>query len=262
MHYTSNIDAMPGGNVKSEDDMPQQQEQPSTYFVQDRSSTNERMRLAHQEAMLTAKIGGVLLEQDDPAKLRTVIDIGCGAGGWLIEVAKTYPQIEKLIGIDISQWMVDYANERALSEGVRDRVEYHVTSVFDLCSCCPGGYFDLVNQRFGWSYLRTMDWPRVLDSYRHITKPGGIIRLMEGNALDTSSSPALEQLCDLAVEVFYRAGHLFEPEKHSIINHLPAILRDNGIQDVQERDVLTRDVVVAVLLPECGRGFRSEQLQH
>src|SRR5467141_3725559 len=31
---------------------------------------------------------------------------------------------------------------------------------------------------------------------------------------------------------------------------------------MQERDVLTRDVVLAVLLPECGRPFGSKQLQH
>src|ERR1700676_968540 len=31
---------------------------------------------------------------------------------------------------------------------------------------------------------------------------------------------------------------------------------------MQERDVLPRDVVLAVLLPECGRPLRSEQFQH
>src|ERR1700726_4805133 len=38
----------------------------------------------------------------------------------------------------------------------------------------------------------------------------------------------------------------------------------NGVEagPMQERDVLTRDVVLAVLLPECGRLFRSKQLQH
>src|SRR6266478_3420817 len=38
----------------------------------------------------------------------------------------------------------------------------------------------------------------------------------------------------------------------------------NGIKScaMQERDVLMRDVVVAVLLPECGGGFRPKKLQH
>src|SRR5216683_7778139 len=38
----------------------------------------------------------------------------------------------------------------------------------------------------------------------------------------------------------------------------------NGVEPgpMQERDVLTRDVVLAVLLPECGQPFRSKQLQH
>src|ERR1700681_730481 len=38
----------------------------------------------------------------------------------------------------------------------------------------------------------------------------------------------------------------------------------NGVEAgaMQECDVLARDIVVAVLLPECGRPFRSKQLQH
>src|SRR5260370_32965778 len=38
----------------------------------------------------------------------------------------------------------------------------------------------------------------------------------------------------------------------------------NGVEPgpMQERDVLSRDVVFAVLLPKCGRPFRSKQLQH
>src|SRR6202035_3879035 len=38
----------------------------------------------------------------------------------------------------------------------------------------------------------------------------------------------------------------------------------NGVEagPMQERNVLPRDVVLAVLLPECGRPFRPKQLQH
>src|SRR2546429_1209723 len=38
----------------------------------------------------------------------------------------------------------------------------------------------------------------------------------------------------------------------------------NGVEagPMQERDVLTRDVVLAVLLPECGRPFRPQEFQH
>src|SRR5882762_6161468 len=37
----------------------------------------------------------------------------------------------------------------------------------------------------------------------------------------------------------------------------------NGVEPgpMQERDILTRDVVLAILLPECGRPFRSKELQ-
>lgn len=36
--------------------------------------------------MVTKAMGGALPEQADPTLFRRVLDIGCGTGGWLIEV--------------------------------------------------------------------------------------------------------------------------------------------------------------------------------
>ncbi len=66
-------------------------EHPSTYFVQDRESKEELERVQLQDHMITAGMGGVLPEQPDPTSFQRVLDVGCGTGGWLIEVAKTYP---------------------------------------------------------------------------------------------------------------------------------------------------------------------------
>ena len=81
-------------------DLPR--EHPSTYIVQNRSSLDELTRLEIQDKMLTIGMGGVLPELADPTILRRVLDAGCGTGGWLMETAKTYPTIENLVGVDIS----------------------------------------------------------------------------------------------------------------------------------------------------------------
>jgi SAM-dependent methyltransferase len=68
-------------------------------------------------------MGGVLPEQPDPTIFHRILDIGCGTGDWLIETAKTYPDMSLLIGVDISNKMVEYARAQAVAEQVNDRNE-------------------------------------------------------------------------------------------------------------------------------------------
>lgn len=70
-----------------------QQERTTPYIVQDRSSQDELQRLEIQDKMITNGMGGVLPELPDPTTLRRVLDVGCGTGGWLIELARTSTQI-------------------------------------------------------------------------------------------------------------------------------------------------------------------------
>jgi len=54
---------------------------PSTYFVQDRKNKKEFTRLMMQDKKLTAAMGGILPEQPDPTVFHRVLDVGCGTGG-------------------------------------------------------------------------------------------------------------------------------------------------------------------------------------
>jgi ubiquinone/menaquinone biosynthesis C-methylase UbiE len=104
-----------------------------------------------------------------------VLDVGCGTGNWLIEAAKAYPTMSLLIGIDISAKMVKYACEQAEEQQVNDRVEFHTMDALRLLEF-PDKYFDLVNLRLGVSYLRTWDWPKLLQELQRVTRSGGVIR--------------------------------------------------------------------------------------
>jgi predicted TPR repeat methyltransferase len=57
-------------------------ENPSAYFVMDRSNLEEMTRLDNQDTMLTKGMG-VMPEQPDPTNFKRILDIGCGTGGWL-----------------------------------------------------------------------------------------------------------------------------------------------------------------------------------
>jgi ubiquinone/menaquinone biosynthesis C-methylase UbiE len=215
--------------------MPQQpKEHPSTYFMYGRSNEEEELkRLDGQDRLFTVCMGGVLPEQSDPSTFQRVLDVGCGPGGWLIETARTYPTISLLAGIDISSRMIDYAKAQANAAGVSDRTQFQTGDALRMLEF-PNNFFDLVNHRFGLSYLRKWDWPKLLREYQRVTKPEGVIRITEAGRTE-SNSPALNRLMDLSFQAFYQAGHLFTPERAGIINHLAEQMHQYGIEQVQTK---------------------------
>src|SRR5262249_22287442 len=160
-----------------------------------------------QDRMLTTGMGGVLPELSDAANLRRVLDVGCGTGGWLLEVARTYPSIKKLVGADISDKMLAYAHAQAVAEQLDKQVQFQAT---DALRALPfsDNFFDLVNQRLGASWLRTWEWKKILLEYQRVVRPGGIIRITEYGTFE-NSSPALTKLNDITLETFYNSGRLF-----------------------------------------------------
>ncbi|HLZ62358.1 MAG TPA: class I SAM-dependent methyltransferase [Ktedonosporobacter sp.] len=210
-------------------------EQHSTYFVQDRSNRDELNRLQLQDQIITAGMGGVLAEQADPTLFQHVLDVGCGTGGWLIEVASTYPTISLLIGVDISDRMLKYARTQAESRQVNDRVEFHLMDALRTLDF-PDHHFHLVNQRYGGSYLRTWDWPELLERYHRLTKPGGMVRITEPNMITESSSSALLRLSEISwLGALQQSGHLFTPDRSGITAGIPRLLHQFGFQNVQTR---------------------------
>ncbi len=208
-------------------------EHPSTYFVQDRSSQEELERLRVQDELLTRSMGGVLPEQPDATGYQRVLDVGCGTGGWLIEAAKTYPTMGRLVGVDISPRMLASARQHAQVERVADRVQFQAMDALRMLEF-PTGTFDLVNQRLGLSYLRKWDWPKLLREVQRVTRAGGVVRLTESD-IATSSSPAFSRLCRCAQEAFFQAGHFVSPTHDGITNVLASLLEQAGLQQIQTR---------------------------
>jgi ubiquinone/menaquinone biosynthesis C-methylase UbiE len=132
--------------------------------------------------------------------------------------------------------MVEYGQALAKEQGVSDRVEFSVMDALRTLEF-PTGSFDLINQRLGWSYLRTWEWPNLLQEYQRVTQPGGVIRITETAAFGETSSPALNQLYDIARDAFFHAGHLFSNDPQGITNKLAELLHQQGIQNVQTRPV-------------------------
>ncbi|HTK09048.1 MAG TPA: class I SAM-dependent methyltransferase [Ktedonobacteraceae bacterium] len=208
-------------------------ERPSTYFVQDRSNQDELSRLQVQDHLLTVGIGGVLPEQPDPTVFPHVLDVGCGTGGWLIELAQTTPTCTRLVGVDASPTFIAYARARAEAEQVSDRVEFHAMDALRMLEF-PDATFDLVNHRFAASWLRTWDWPKLLQEYQRVCRSGGVVRVTEPMAT-RSNGPALSRLSELFLQAFYQAGHFFTAANEGVTGELARLLRQHGLQEVQTR---------------------------
>jgi ubiquinone/menaquinone biosynthesis C-methylase UbiE len=190
-------------------------------------------RLEIQDKMLTTGMGGVLPELTDHSRLRRVLDVGCGTGDWLLETARTYPTIQRLVGADISDKMIEHARAQAKAQQLDGRVEFQTMDALRILEFPPAS-FDLVNQRFGASWLRTWEWTKILVEYQRVCRPGGIIRITECDNIE-SNSPALTKLANISRETYYRSGRFFAQSNDGVTRQLARLLTQHRIQDVQTR---------------------------
>lgn len=207
-------------------------EHPSTYVVSDRSNPEELTRLQLQDDLITTSMGGVLPEQTDLSPFQNVLDIGCGTGNWLIELAKITSTCTRLVGVDVSLTFVEYARAQAEAAQVSDRVEFYSMDALRMLEF-PARTFDLVNQRFGVSWLRTWDWPKLLQEMLRVARPGGVLRLTEGEIAPESPSLALTRLGALWIDALYQAGHLWKPQRGTSTEVLASLLERHRIEQVQ-----------------------------
>ena len=90
------------------------------------------------------------------------------------------------------------------------------------------------------SYLRTWDWPNLLQEYQRVTQLGGIIRVTEPDIVIESSSPALAHLYELVLDAFFHSGHLFVRESCGVTSRLAGLLQQSGLQQVQTKEYIIR----------------------
>ena len=72
-----------------------------TYFI-DSQSAAEMARLMDFDRYLTKAMGGTMAERSDYAHIQRILDVACGPGGWVLDMAVAHPEIE-MFGIDINR---------------------------------------------------------------------------------------------------------------------------------------------------------------
>src|SRR5215472_10987252 len=147
---------------------------PSHTYVMDPESAIEMARLMLQDRLVTEGMHGIFPERTDLENIQTVLDVGCGPGGWALGVAHTYPG-KIVFGIDISTTMITYAQAQASAQRLSN-VTFTVMNALEPLKFAEGT-FDLVNARFAAGYILRAQWPTFLQGCFRVLRPGGTLRL-------------------------------------------------------------------------------------
>ena len=110
-----------------------------------------------------------------------VMEVGCGVGQSAVFLAKRYGC--RVVGVDISQSMVDRAWERARRVGIEEQVEFRVANIVDLPF--EDDRFDVV---CGESItVFASDHAKAISEYTRVVKSGGLVGLNESTWLQPPS---------------------------------------------------------------------------
>ncbi|CAG8591362.1 13656_t:CDS:2 [Ambispora leptoticha] len=148
----------------------------SMYFVA--NDDKEAFRLSRYHEAIKEIWGGAFNSPVEK-KLRQgahVVDIGCGTGIWILDMAQQYPN-SKFVGIDISPIQP--------TEGLPPNVEFLQYNVLDGLPY-EDSSFDLVHEKFMLVAFTGTQWEeKVIPEMIRLTRPGGWIEMLEA---DTGAS--------------------------------------------------------------------------
>src|SRR6266536_6407820 len=126
-------------------------------YALDPESPAELARLINVHRFMTRGMGGPLVGVPDPSALQQVLDLACGPGGWVLDVAFACPDAQ-VAGVDISKTMISYANARARSQGLQN-ASFEVMDITQPLAFSDHA-FDLVNGRLLVGSLPRTAWPQ------------------------------------------------------------------------------------------------------
>ncbi|CAJ0874273.1 13729_t:CDS:10 [Entrophospora sp. SA101] len=162
----------------------------ASYFLPNDKQEIERLTLEHiiyhfiWNGNFSSPVNNVL--KSSPAKndKAKVLDIGCGPGHWLLEMAEEYPNAN-FVGIDISPvFPNDYDSNKPTNVAF---LKFDALSENGLPF--PDDTFDFVYQKFMVFFIPENKRMKHIEELIRITKPGGWIELMDVDPLPYDTGP-------------------------------------------------------------------------
>jgi SAM-dependent methyltransferase len=212
-------------------------EQTGNYYILGDSHA-EMLHLLNTDRYFNSAMGGLLPEQAEQALggVHSLLDVACGPGGWALEVAQIFPDVE-VTGIDISQGMIDYANVQARASQL-ENAHFQVANAMEPFAF-PDNSFDLVNARHLEGVIPTAAWHALLKEMVRVTRPGGTIRLVSSE-WGVTNGLVFETLQRLDLGIWLPGGLNHAPDDRNvgIAAKLGRYLSNAGDVNIQERPSL------------------------
>ncbi|CAG8446357.1 6096_t:CDS:2 [Funneliformis mosseae] len=148
-----------------------------------------------------------------------VLDIGCGTGSWIMDLAAEY-KATIFIGLDISPVFPQHVKPRNASF-----VQYNILNELPF----PDDTFDYVHQSLLSTSFTASQWQDVLLEIVRVTKPGGWIEFLEYDYVLHNEGPIIKRL-NAGITSFFLSQGLIP----NISKHLPELMRSNDqLMDVR-----------------------------
>lgn len=139
----------------------------------------------HDYILEYGKLVGILAETRD----RSLIDVGCGGGQAAIRMKERYPHL-RLTGIDLSEWMIAGARQRARSRGCAIQFEVADAQALPFSDAS----FEVV-----YSFGSAKHWPDPLKGFGEcwrVLEPGG--ELLVADATSDATKQEVENFFEIA----------------------------------------------------------------
>jgi SAM-dependent methyltransferase len=189
------------------------------YLLRDQPSELQRLQL---QSEVWEPAGRQLLSRLGSGSGRRVLDVGCGALGWLRILGEWVGPSGQVVGTDVDEGLLDAARAFLETEGTSSP-ELVVDDLFD--SKLESQSFDLVHARYVIAPLGR--GPEQVASYQRLVRPGGLLVLEEwdlGSWHLNPPAPAAERLIRLISEIFGGLGG-------EAGRGLPELLRAIGVEE-------------------------------
>jgi SAM-dependent methyltransferase len=205
----------------------------STYVL-DSESPLEMTRLIEQQRRVKQAMGGTFAGLPELPKGARVLDMACGPGSWLLDVAFERPDI-KAIGVDVSKIMINYASARARSQNLINTTFaiMDITRPLDFAA----GSFDLITAEGLAAVLQRDSWKPFITECTRLLRPGGFLRLAEPYDFGVTNSVAIERIQELGTQMLWKLGYGFSVDGRTfgLAHVLPSLLRQIGYINTKSR---------------------------
>lgn len=154
----------------------------------------------------------------------SVLDAGCGAGELAVSLASQVRPNGRVVGVDLNPALFDRARAAAASAGVE--VDFREGDIREL----PFGRdeFDVVRSERVFQYLDPSEAPRAAAELLRVTKPRGIVQIVDPDHLQTAMTATDRELAHLLAQQFTLISK--DPESGL---YLGGLLRAAGAADVR-----------------------------